>query len=81
MLGVVGWLKIIGVLVVAVCVVGCARNWARPGAGAPDLARETFECQFEATKAIAAAGAEVENADARRGEFESLCMEAKGWSR
>ena len=53
-----GWLRIIGVLVVAVCVHGCARNWARPNADAADLAREKFECQFEATKAIVAAGTE-----------------------
>ena len=76
-----GCLRIIGVVVVAICVNGCARNWARPGADAADLAREKFECQFEATKAVAAASMEAENAEARRGEFESLCMEAKGWSR
>ena len=75
-----GWLRIIGVLVLAVCVDGCARNWARPGADAADLARDKFECQFEATKAVVA-GTEAENAEARRGEFESLCMEAKGCSR
>ena len=76
-----GWLRIIGVLVVAVGVDGCTRNWARPGADAADLAREKFECQFEATKAIATAETEGENAETKRGEFESLCMEAKGWSR
>ena len=78
---VMGWLRIIGVLVVAVCVHGCARNWARPNADVADLAREKFECQFEATKAVVATGTEAEKAEARRGEFESLCMEAKGWSR
>ena len=61
---VMGWLRIIGVLAVAVCVDGCARNWARPGADAADLAREKFECQFEATKAVVAAGTEAENAEA-----------------
>ena len=75
------WLRIIGVLVVAVCVDGCARNWARPGADAADLAREKFECQFEATKALAAPRTEAKNAETKQGEFESLCMEAKGWSR
>src|SRR6516164_6273087 len=39
-----GVLRIIGVLVVAVCTHGCARNWARPGADAADL-------QFEAVAA------------------------------
>ena len=53
-----GWLRIIGVLVVAVCVHGCARNWARPNADVADLAREKFECQFEVTKAVVAAGTE-----------------------
>jgi hypothetical protein len=76
-----GWLRIIGVLAVTVCVDGCVRNWVRPGADAADLARDRFECQFEASKAIGAGGTEAENADAKRGEFESLCMEAKGWSR
>jgi hypothetical protein len=72
-----GWLRIIGVLVVAVCVHGCARNWARPGADAPDLTREKFECQFEATKAVVAAGTQAENAEARRGEFESLAWKQR----
>jgi hypothetical protein len=76
-----GWLRIIGVLTVAVCVDGCARNWVRGGADAADLARERLECQFEATKAVAAAETKAEHAEAKRGEFESLCMEAKGWSR
>jgi hypothetical protein len=78
---VMGWLRIIGVLAMAVCVDGCARNWVRPGADGGDLARERFECQFEATKAVAAAETEAENSEAKRGEFESLCMEARGWSR
>jgi len=52
----------------------------RGGADVADLARERFECQFEATKAVAAAETQAENAEAKRGEFESLCMEAKGWS-
>jgi len=76
-----GRLRIIGVVAVAVCVDGCARNWARTGADAADLARDKFECQFEASKAVGAAGTGAENAEAKRGEFESLCMEAKGWSR
>jgi hypothetical protein len=76
-----GWLRIIGLLAVAACVDGCARNWVRPGADAADLAREKFECQFEATKAVAAVETEAENAETKRGEFESLCMEARGWSR
>jgi hypothetical protein len=76
-----GWLRIIGVLVVAACVDGCTRNWVRPGADAADLARERFECQFEAAKAVASAGTETEDVEAKRSEFESLCMEAKGWSR
>jgi hypothetical protein len=67
-------------LAVAVCVDGCARNRVRGGADAADLARERLECQFEATKAVAAAETQAENAEAKRGEFESLCMEAKGWS-
>jgi hypothetical protein len=71
------WLRIIGVLVVAVCVHGCARNWARPNADVADLAREKFECQFEATKAVVAAGTEAEKAEARRGEFESLCWKQR----
>ena len=75
------WLRIIGVLVAAVCVDGCTRNRARPGADAADLARERFECQFEAAKAVPAARTEAENAETKRDEFESICMEAKGWSR
>jgi hypothetical protein len=76
-----GWLRIIGVLAVAVCLDGCARNWVRAGADGADLPRERFGCQFEATKAVGSAGTEADNAEAKRGEFESLCMEAKGWSR
>jgi hypothetical protein len=67
-----GWLRIIGVLAMAVCVDGCARNWVRAGADGADLAREKFECQFEAAKAVAGAETEAENAEAKRGEFESL---------
>jgi hypothetical protein len=78
---VMGWLRIISLLAVAVCVDGCARNWVRAGADGADLARERFECQFEAAKAVAAAETEAERAEAQRGEFESLCMQAKGWSR
>jgi hypothetical protein len=76
-----GWLRIIGVLAVAACLDGCARNWARPGADAADLAREKFECQFEASRAVGSAGTEADNTEAKRDEFESLCMQAKGWSR
>ena len=78
---VMGWLRIIGVLAVAACVAGCARNWVRPGADGAALARERFECQFEAAKAVPAARTEAENAETKRDEFESICMEAKGWSR
>jgi hypothetical protein len=56
----------------------CARTWMRPGADAADLEREKFECQFEASKAIASAGTAAE---VKRDELDSLCMEAKGWSR
>jgi hypothetical protein len=73
-----GRLRIIGVVAVAACVGSCARTWSRPGAEAADLEREKFECQFEASKAIASAGTVAE---ARRDELEGLCMEAKGWSR
>jgi hypothetical protein len=71
-------LRIIGVVAVAACVGSCARTWIRPGADAADLDREKFECQFEASKTIASAGTVAE---AKRDELESLCMEAKGWSR
>jgi hypothetical protein len=73
-------LRIIGVVAVAACVGGCARTWVRTGAEAADLDREKFECQFEATKIVTSAGTEGAVAEARRGELESLCMEAKGWS-
>ena len=76
-----GWLRIIGVLAVAACVAGCARNWVRPGADGAALARERFECQFEAAKAVAAGETDPENGEAKRGEFESIFMEARGWSR
>jgi hypothetical protein len=69
-------LSIIGVVAVAACVGSCARTWSRPGADAADLEREKFECQFEASKAIASAGTAAE---AKRDELEGLCME--GWSR
>jgi hypothetical protein len=74
-------LRIIGVVVVAACIGGCARTWVRPGADAVDLEREKFECQFEASKAVASAGMEAAVAEARRDELESICMQAKGWSR
>jgi hypothetical protein len=73
-----GRLRIIGVVALAACVGSCARTWSRPGADAADLEREKFECQLEASKAIASAGTAAE---AKRDELESLCMEAKGWSR
>jgi hypothetical protein len=74
-------LRIIGVVAVAACVGSCARTWVRPGAAAADLDREKFECQFEASKTVASAGAGAAVAEAKRGELESLCMGAKGWSR
>ena len=55
-----GRLRIIGVVAVAACVGSCARTWSRPGADAADLEREKFECQFEASKAIASAGTAAE---------------------
>jgi hypothetical protein len=72
---------IIGILTVAACVSSCTRTWVRPGADAADLERDKLECQFEASKAVASNGTDAGVAEARRGEFESLCMEAKGWSR
>jgi len=74
-------LWIIGVLAVAGCVAGCTRSWVRPGADSADLDREKFECQFEASKTIVASGMEGAAADQKRAELESLCMQAKGWSR
>jgi hypothetical protein len=74
-------LKIIGVVAVAACVGNCARTWTRTGADAVDLDREKFECQFEASKTVASAGMEAPVAETKRDELESLCMEAKGWSR
>jgi hypothetical protein len=74
-------LRIMGVVAVAVCVGSCARTWDRPGADAADLGREKFECQFEASKTVASAGTQAPVAEAKRDELESLCMEAKGWSR
>jgi hypothetical protein len=52
-----------------------------PGADAADLDREKFECQFEASKTVASAGTEGAVAETKRNELESLCMEARGWSR
>jgi hypothetical protein len=46
-----------------------------------DLDREKFECQFEASKTVASAGMQAQVAETKRDELESLCMEAKGWSR
>ena len=74
-------LRIIGVLTVAACVGGCARTWVRPGADAADLDREKVECQFEASKTVASAETEGSVAETKRNELESLCMEARGWSR
>jgi hypothetical protein len=74
-------LGIVGILMVAACIGSCTRMWVRPGADAADLAREKFECQFEASKAVASSGTDAGVAESRRVEFESLCMEAKGWSR
>jgi hypothetical protein len=74
-------LGIIGILTVAACVGSCTRTWVRPGADAADLERDKFECQFEASKAVASSGTDAGVAEAKRGEFESLCMEARGWSR
>jgi hypothetical protein len=74
-------MRIVGIVVVAACVGSCARAWVRPGADTADLDREKFECQFEASKTVASAGMEAAAAEAKRGELESLCMEAKGWSR
>jgi hypothetical protein len=74
-------LWIIGVLAVTACVAGCATTWSRPGAESPDLNRENTECQFEASKLVASAGMEGALAEQKRVELESLCMQAKGWSR
>ena len=68
-------------MAVTACVGGCARTWVRPGADAADLDREKFECQFEASKTVAAAGTEATVAEAKRNDLEGLCMKAKGWSR
>jgi hypothetical protein len=45
------------------------------------LDREKVECQFEASKTVASAGTEGAVAETKRNELESLCMEARGWSR
>jgi hypothetical protein len=74
-------LRIIGVVAVAACVGSCAKTWDRPGADTADLDREKFECQFEASKTVVSAGMQAPVAEAKRDELESLCMEAKGWSR
>jgi hypothetical protein len=71
-------LGIIGILTMAAFVGSCTRTWVRPGADAADLERDKFECQFEASKAVASSGTDPGVAEARRGEFESLCMEARG---
>jgi hypothetical protein len=73
-------LRIIGALATAACVAGCARDWVRPGAESADLDREKFECQFEASKTIASR-MEGATAEVKRAELETLCMQAKGWSR
>jgi hypothetical protein len=74
-------LRIIGALATAACVAGCARDWVRPGAESADLDREKFECQFEASKTIASTRMEGATAEVKRSELETLCMQAKGWSR
>ena len=71
-------LRIISVVTMAALLGSCARTWVRAGADAADLERDKFECQFEASKAIASSGTDPGVAEARRGEFESLCMEARG---
>jgi hypothetical protein len=74
-------LRIIGVLAAAACVAGCARSWVRSGADSADLDRAKFECQFEASKTVTAARMEGATAEVKRAELETLCMQAKGWSR
>lgn len=71
----------IGVSAAAACVAGCATAWVRPGAESVDLNRENIECQFEASKLTTSAGMEGVAAERKRAELESLCMQAKGWSR
>jgi hypothetical protein len=74
-------LRVIGILAAAVCVAGCAQSWIRTGADSADLDREKFECQFEASKTVASARMEGATAEIKRAELETLCMQAKGWSR
>jgi hypothetical protein len=78
---------IIGVLAVAACVAGCATTWVRPGGESSDLGRDNdlgrddVECQFEASKLTSSAGMEGVAAEQKRAELETLCMQAKGWTR
>jgi hypothetical protein len=74
-------LRIIGALAAAAYVAGCTRGWVRPGSDSADLDREKFECQFEASKTVASTRMEGATAEVKRAELETLCMEAKGWSR
>jgi hypothetical protein len=74
-------LRMIGVSVAAACVASCGTAWVRPGAESVELNRENIECQFEASKLTTSAGMEGVAAEGKRAELESLCMQAKGWSR
>ena len=72
---------LIGVWAAAAGVASCATAWVRPGAESVDLNRENIKCQFEASKLTTSARMEGAAAEGKRAELESLCMQAKGWSR